>query len=220
MPEALISVPSVVARPSTAMTRCRRRAESACRPCRIAVVRGLGCVCGYGVAGHAVASVRVRWWRWRAAGMPRWTARCRRITATASSIAARSTSLALVEVAVDAGDEPPDPGDLLLGGGGVGAGPVVDAVDGRGQSFAGAEQVVEVGGQVGQVGHVGAEVVAAGAAEPDRAGAAAGLHVGRFGAAPVGDGDLADGVAGVFGVQQGGGVAARSGCRAGRNSSR
>ena len=122
---------------------------------------------------------------------------------TASSIAARSVSPSPVEVAVDAADQPPDPGDLLLGGGGVGAGPVVDAVDGGGQSFTGAQQVVEVGGQVGQVGDVGAEVVAAGAAEPDRAGAAAGLHVGRFGAAPVGDGDLTDGVAGVFGVQQG-----------------
>ena len=109
----------------------------------------------------------------------------------------------LVEVAVDAGDEPPDPGDLLLAGGGVDAGPVVDAVDGRGESFTGAEQVVEVGGQVGQVGHVGAEVVTAGAAEPDRAGAAAGLHVGRFGAPPVGDGDLTDGIPGVLGVQQG-----------------
>jgi hypothetical protein len=75
----------------------------------------------------------------------------------------------LVEVAVDAADEPPDPGDLLLTGGGVGAGPLVDAVDGRGEAFAGLQQVVEVDGQVGQVGLVGAEVVAAGATEPDRA---------------------------------------------------
>jgi hypothetical protein len=61
--------------------------------------------------------------------------------------------------------------------------------------------------QVGQVGDVGAEVVAAGAAEPDRAGAAAGPDVGRFGAAAVGDGDLPDGVSGVLGFQQRGGVA-------------
>src|SRR5450759_4185574 len=108
----------------------------------------------------------------------------------------------LVEVAVDAGDERPDPGDLLLAGGGVGAGPLVDAVDGGGEAFTGAEQIVEIVGEVGQVGHVGAEVVAAGAAEPDWAGAAAGLHVGRLGAASVGDGDRADGVTGVFGVQQ------------------
>ena len=56
--------------------------------------------------------------------------------------------------------------------------------------------------QVGQVGDVGAEVVAAGAAEPERAGVAAGLDVGRLGADPEGDGDLADGAAGVFGVEQ------------------
>ena len=48
------------------------------------------------------------------------------------------------------------------------------------------------------------------------AGAAAGRDVGRLGAAAVGDGDLADGVAGVLGVQQRLRVAARSGCRAGR----
>ena len=87
-------------------------------------------------------------------------------------------SLGVVEagdVAFDPGDQPPDPGDLLLGRGGVGAGPFVDTVDGGGQPFAGAQQVVEVGLQVGQERDVGAEVVAAGAAEPDRAGAAAGL---------------------------------------------
>ena len=77
---------------------------------------------------------------------------------------------------------------------------------GGGEPFAGAEQVIEVGGQVGEVGHVGAEVVAAGAAEPDRAGAAAGRDVGRLGAGAVGDGDRADRVAGVLVVQQGAGV--------------
>ena len=46
----------------------------------------------------------------------------------------------------------------------------------------------------------------AGAAEPDRAGPAAGGHVGRLGAAAVGDGDLADGVPGVLGCQQRGRV--------------
>src|SRR5262249_10106101 len=68
--------------------------------------------------------------------------------------------------------------------------------------FPGAEQVVEVAGQVGQVGHVGAEVVAAGAAEPQRAVGASGGDVGRLGAGAVGDGDRADGVAGVLVVQQ------------------
>ena len=94
-----------------------------------------------------------------------------------------------------------------LGGGGVGAGPLVDPVDGGGQPFPGAQQVIEVAGQVGQVRDVGAEVVTADAAEPDRAGAAAGLHVGRFGAGAVGDGDLPDRVAGVLGFQQRVGVA-------------
>jgi hypothetical protein len=56
--------------------------------------------------------------------------------------------------AFDPGDEPPDPGDFLLGRRGGGAGPVIDAGHG-GQSLSGAEQVVEVGGQVGQVGDVG-----------------------------------------------------------------
>ena len=41
----------------------------------------------------------------------------------------------LGDVAVDPADEPPDPGDLLLGGGGVGAGPLLNAVDGGGEPF-------------------------------------------------------------------------------------
>jgi hypothetical protein len=51
------------------------------------------------------------------------------------------------DVAFDAVDESSDAGDLLLGGGGVTASPVVDAVDGGGEPFAGAQQVVEVGGE-------------------------------------------------------------------------
>src|SRR5262249_44740752 len=69
-------------------------------------------------------------------------------------------------------------------------------------ALAGAQQVVEVGVQVGQVGDVGAEVVAAGAAEPERAATASGLDVGRLGADTERDGDLADGAASVLGVQQ------------------
>ncbi|MDQ3274075.1 MAG: hypothetical protein M3Q39_03335 [Actinomycetota bacterium] len=121
------------------------------------------------------------------------------------------------DVAVDPVDQAPDPGDLFGGGGGVGAGPLVDTVDGRGQSFAGAQQIVEVGLQVGEKRDVGAEVVADGAAESDRAGAAAGLDVGWFGASAVGDGDRPDCVAGVLGVQQRGSVAPDPGCRAGRS---
>jgi hypothetical protein len=41
-------------------------------------------------------------------------------------------------VASDAVDQPPDPGDLLGGGGGVGASPLVDPGEGGGQPFAGA----------------------------------------------------------------------------------
>ena len=69
--------------------------------------------------------------------------------------------------------------------------------------FASAQQIVEVGLQVGQERDVGAEVITAGAAEPDRTRPATGLDVGRLGAGAVGDGDLADGVAGAFGFQQG-----------------
>src|SRR6185369_12776582 len=108
----------------------------------------------------------------------------------------------LVQAGFHPADEVADPADLLLGRGGVGAGPVVGAVEGGDEAFTGAWQVIEVGGQVGQVGGVGAEVVAAGAAEPRWAGPAGGLHVGWFGAAAVGDGDLADGVAVVGGLQQ------------------
>ena len=44
----------------------------------------------------------------------------------------------LGDVAVDPADEPPDPGDLLLGGGGISAGPLIDAGDGGGEPFPGA----------------------------------------------------------------------------------
>src|SRR6266568_9084929 len=109
------------------------------------------------------------------------------------------------DVAFDAVDELPDDGDLLAGGCRLVACPGVDAGRG-GEPFAGAEQVVEVSGQVGEVGHVGAEVVAAGAAEPDRAVVPASSDVGRLGAGSIGDGDGSDRVAGVLVVQQSAGV--------------
>jgi hypothetical protein len=65
-----------------------------------------------------------------------------------------------------------------------------------------AQQVIEVGVQVREVGRVSAEVVAARAAEPVRAGVPAGLDVGRLGADPERDRGLADGPADVPGVQQ------------------
>ena len=71
----------------------------------------------------------------------------------------------LVEIAGDPRDQPPDPGDLLLRWHGFGFGPLVDIGGGGSEdSFAAAQQVIEIGLQVGQVGD-GAEVVAAGAAE-------------------------------------------------------
>ena len=52
------------------------------------------------------------------------------------------------------------------------------------------------------MGDVGAEVVAAGAAEPQGAGFPAGLDVGWFAARAERDSNLADRVPGVLGVQQ------------------
>ena len=106
----------------------------------------------------------------------------------------------VVQGGLDPVDEPADAGDLLRCGHGVGACPLVQAGRG-GQPFPGAEQVIKVGGQVRQVGGVGPEVVAAGAAKPVGAGVAAGLDVGRLGAAAERHGDLADGAAGMLGVQ-------------------
>ena len=107
------------------------------------------------------------------------------------------------DVTPDRGDQVPDPGDLLFGGGGVCAGPFIDAVDGGGQPLPGAQQVLQVCLQVGQERDIGLEVVAACAAEADGAGAAAGLDVGRFAAGAVWHRDLTDRVTGAFGVQQG-----------------
>jgi len=58
--------------------------------------------------------------------------------------------------------------------------------------------------QFGQEPDVGPEVVAPGAAEPDWAGATAGLDVGRLAAGAVWHGDFPpDRMLGMFGVQQG-----------------
>ncbi|MFE0156851.1 hypothetical protein ACFWY5_57670 [Nonomuraea sp. NPDC059007] len=92
-------------------------------------------------------------------------------------------------------------GDLLVRWHRLGSGPSLD-VGGCAQAFAVAEQVVEVCLQVGQVGDVGAEMVAAHAAEPERAGVHAGFDVARLAADAEGDDDFAGGAAGVFGVQQ------------------
>jgi len=108
----------------------------------------------------------------------------------------------VVEPGFDAGDQPPDPVDLFVGWCGLLSCPVVELGAGE-EAFAVAEQVVEVGVEVGEVGDVGAEVVTACAAESERAGPAPGSDVRRFGADAVGDGDLAQGPPGVFGVDKG-----------------
>jgi hypothetical protein len=119
-------------------------------------------------------------------------------------------SLGLVElgdIALDPIDQLSDPGDLLLGRSGVGARPLIEAVEGGGQVFPGVQQIIEIGLQVGQMRNRCPKMVAAGAAEPDGTSAAAGLHVRRFAAGAVGHGDFPDRVAGVLGVQQCVGVA-------------
>jgi len=183
MPETLISVPS-----ETALLRARRRAggggaESAWRPLVIALVRGFagrlagrlrwrgGCSCDDSVPGRGSGGAE--------AGMPRPTGlralRWRRATATASSDGGAFDVAEWVMFAFDLADEPPDAGDLFFGRGRVRASPFHRFPRRRRPGVRGAQQVVEIAGEVGQVGHVGAEVVTAGAAEPDRAGAAAGF---------------------------------------------
>jgi len=67
----------------------------------------------------------------------------------------------VVEAGGDPADEGADAPDLFLRGHRFGARPVVDVSGGK-ETLSVAEQVIEVGVQVGQVGHVGAEVVASG----------------------------------------------------------
>src|SRR6266516_20184 len=139
------------------------------------------------------------------AGMPIWTARCLRSVLTASSMTTRSRSLSwamppliwLMRCRMR----------VISSSGGAAAARAHSSTPAMAASpFAGAEQVIKVGSQVRQVGHVGAEVITAGAAEPDRAGFAAGCDVGRLGAGAVGDSDRADGVPGMLGVEQGAGL--------------
>src|SRR5665811_1984194 len=65
--------------------------------------------------------------------------------------------------------QPTDGVDLGVGGGSVAAGPVGQGRDGGGQAFPVGEQLGEVASQLGGVGGVGAEVLATGAAVPERA---------------------------------------------------
>ena len=112
----------------------------------------------------------------------------------------------VAEVVFHAAYQPTDAVDLRVAGGGLDAGPFVE-LGGGGDAFPVRQQLVEVGAEFGEVGDVGAEVAAAGAAEPERAGTAAGLDVGRFGAVAERHRDLADPLPGSFAVQESVGVA-------------
>ena len=113
----------------------------------------------------------------------------------------RSFSSSAVEVVFDAADQLSQPRDFGVRGHRLGAGPVVEFGCGP-DPFAVTQQRVEVVPQLRQVGGVGAEVPAAQAPEPERAGPAAGLNVGRLGADAERDRDLTDRQALVFAFQQ------------------
>jgi hypothetical protein len=112
----------------------------------------------------------------------------------------------LAEVVSGPPDELPQPGDLLVGRRGLGSGPVVEVAGGP-DAFPGLQQAVEVVAELGEVGRVGSEVTAAQAAEPERAGSAAGLDVGRLGTHAERDRHLADCHSLVLAVEQGTGLA-------------
>jgi hypothetical protein len=107
----------------------------------------------------------------------------------------------LAEVMLGSPDELPQPGDLLVRRHGLGPGPVIE-VEGGPDPFPGLQKAVEIAAELGKVGRIGPEVAAAQAAEPERAGSAAGLDVGRLGARPERDRDLADGYPLVLAVEQ------------------
>lgn len=107
----------------------------------------------------------------------------------------------LVEVGADAVDEPVDPADLLLRGHGPGTGPLFGFERGH-QPFPAAQQVGEVGPEVGEAGHVGGEVLAAQAPEPEWARVPTRRDVRGFAAHPVRSGAFPDRAAYVLGVQQ------------------
>ncbi len=85
----------------------------------------------------------------------------------------------LAEVLLDTVDEVLQPTDLGMGRHGLGLGPLLQ-VDRGEHSLAILEQVVQVCLEIGQVGDVGAEMVADDAPEPVGAGAAAGTSTESF----------------------------------------
>ena len=154
----------------------------------------------------------------RTLGMPRVTARCRRIVATAWSTWARSAAvkrsrsplIRVINRRIRV---------ISCWTGWRRRGPSRRRRRWRREAFPGAEQVVEVGGQVGQVGHVGAEVVAAGAAEP--AGQAPPPACTLDGSVHAPNGTATSPIAyRACSASSSAWAPARSGCRAGRSSSR
>jgi hypothetical protein len=99
-------------------------------------------------------------------------------------------------------DEPAQGLDLLRGRRGAGPGPLGE-LGGGGEAFGAGQQLGQVGAQFRLVGGVGAEVFAAQAAVPERAGPPAGCDVGGLGAGPERDGDLAGLLAQGLGGKQG-----------------
>src|SRR5438132_12490411 len=89
-------------------------------------------------------------------------------------------------------DEPAQGLDLFRRRRGTGPGPLGELRSGSGETLGVDEQPGQVGAQLRLVGGVGAEVLAAQAAMPERAGLPAGCNVGGLGTDPEWDSDLAD----------------------------
>jgi hypothetical protein len=113
-------------------------------------------------------------------GVPRGSGRVERLDYLLLALGAGE----LTEAGLNAADQLADELDLGLGRDCFGAGPIVQ-VTGNQNAFTVAEEVLQVSPEVGQIGGVGEEVAAVGAAEPERAGVPAGLDVGGLGADPV-----------------------------------
>jgi hypothetical protein len=107
----------------------------------------------------------------------------------------------VAEVLFYAAYQPTDAVDLCVAGSGLDAGPFFE-FGGGGDAFTVRQQLVEVGAEFGEVGDVGAEVSAAGAAEPEWAGAAPCPDVAGFGAVAERHRDLADPLPGSVAVQE------------------
>ena len=157
MADTLFSAPSARARSSAADALSAARGvgvppvEHRLGPC----AHGRGGGIGRRGAGHAVASEAVVVSQRRGCGGPdgghaEGNGVGGAVTAHQGDGVVDRGSFGLVEfgdVAFDSVDQPPDPGNLLRGGGGVGAGPLVDTIDGGGQPLPGAQQIIEIAGQ-------------------------------------------------------------------------